>query len=252
MRILLTNDDGIYAKGIEALYGALIQEHEVTVVAPETEQSAVGHAITFLDPLRIKPVQRNGHFFGHALDGTPADCVKIAVTELLKPPPEIVVSGINMGANVGVNVIYSGTVSAATEAAVMGIPSVAVSIDSFDTTDFSAATRFIPELLHQVKDRGLPPGVSLNVNVPNVPVTCIRGVRITHQGSMRYLEAYDRRVDPRNHVYYWLTNSAPIPDGDPFADSSALAAGYISVTPIHYNLTHHEIIESLAGWFPQG
>jgi 5'-nucleotidase len=110
MRILLTNDDGIYAKGIEALHLALIQEHDVTVVAPETEQSAVGHAITWLDPLRIDMVQRNGSFFGYALNGTPADCVKIAITELMNPPPQVVVSGINLGANVGVNVIYSGTV----------------------------------------------------------------------------------------------------------------------------------------------
>src|SRR5512147_2000350 len=147
MRVLLTNDDGIFAKGIETLYLTLQDEHDVTVVAPETEQSAVGHAITMIDPLRVKAVNRNGTFFGYALNGTPADCVKLAITELLKPPPEIVVSGINMGANVGVNVIYSGTVSAATEAAVLGVPSVAVSMDSFDTTDFTAATEFIPGLL---------------------------------------------------------------------------------------------------------
>jgi 5'-nucleotidase len=248
MRILLTNDDGIYAKGIEALYLKLIEQHEVIVVAPEAEQSAVGHAITFLNPLRVKSVHRNGRFFGYALDGTPADCVKIAIAELLKPPPDVVVSGINMGANVGVNVIYSGTVSAATEAAVMGVPSIAVSIDSFKTGDFSAALQFIPDLLNLVKEHGLPAGVSLNVNVPAVPAADVRGIRITHQGKMKYLESYDRRIDPRNNVYYWLCNSAPIPDPDPFADSSAISANYISVTPIHYDLTYHHMLDELTRW----
>jgi len=250
MRILLTNDDGIYAKGIEALYEALTPQHDVTVVAPETEQSAVGHAITFLNPLRVKSVQRNGHFFGYALDGTPADCVKIAIAELIKPPPDVVVSGINKGANVGVNVIYSGTVSAATEAAVMGVPSIAVSIDSFKTTDFSAVFRFMPDLLNFVDQQGLPAGVSLNVNVPAVPAEKIRGVRITHQGKMKYVESYDRRIDPRNNVYYWLCNSAPIMDADPFADSSALSANYISITPIHYDLTHYRMFDTLKKWYP--
>ena len=248
MRILLTNDDGIYAKGIEALYQKLVLEHEVTVVAPETEQSAVGHAITFLNPLRVKSVHRNGRFFGYALDGTPADCVKIAIAELLKPPPEVVVSGINMGANVGVNVIYSGTVSAATEAAVMGVASIAVSIDSFKTSDFSAVLEYIPGLISLVEKHGLPSGVSLNVNVPAVPAEEIRGVRITHQGKMKYLESYDRRIDPRNNVYYWLCNSAPIPDDDAYADSAAVSANYISVTPVHYDLTHYGMLAKLNEW----
>lgn len=248
MKVLLTNDDGIYAKGIEALYQALIQEHEVTVVAPETEQSAVGHAITWLNPLRVSPVQRNGSFFGYALDGTPADCVKVAIAELLKPPPQVVVSGINMGANVGVNVIYSGTVSAATEAALLGMPAVAVSIDSFETTDFSAATNFIPRLLRMIEMEGLPRGVCLNVNVPAIPAEEVRGVRITHQGKMQCLEGYDRRVDPRNHVYYWLRNAAVIPDSNPEADSSALGENYISVTPIHHNLTRYEMLNELKKW----
>lgn len=248
MRILLTNDDGIYSKGIEALYLSLSEEHEVTVVAPETEQSAVGHAITFLHPLRIKPVQRNGRPFGHALDGTPADCVKIAVTELLKPAPDVVVSGINLGANVGVNVIYSGTVSAATEAAVLGIPSIAVSIDSFSTNDFSAATDVVLRVLRIMEKESLPPGVSLNINAPCLPASQVRGVRITHQGKLRCFESYDQRVDPRDHVYYWLCNTAVSLDIDPSADSSVVADGYISITPIHYNLTDYGSLEQLKRW----
>lgn len=248
MRILLTNDDGIYAKGIEALYLALTPEHDVTVVAPETEQSAVGHAITWLDPLRVGTVYRNGSFFGYALNGTPADCVKIALTELMKPPPEVVVSGINLGANIGVNVIYSGTVSAATEAAVFGVPAVAMSIDSFKPVDFSAATGFVQRLLRVIAQEGLPEGVSLNVNVPNVPAEEVRGVRITHQGRKKHLERYDRRLDPRGHVYYWLCNSTFTRDTDPEADSIALEENYISVTPIQYNLTRREMLEILKTW----
>jgi 5'-nucleotidase len=248
MRILLTNDDGIYAKGIEALYLALIREHDVTVVAPETEQSAVGHAITWLDPLRVDTVQRNGSFFGYALNGTPADCVKIAITELMNPPPQVVVSGINLGANVGVNVIYSGTVSAATEAAVLGVPSVAVSIDSFRPVDFTAATEFIPRLLATMEKERLPEGVSLNVNVPNLSARDVRGVRVTHQGKKKHLERYDRRLDPRGHVYYWLCNSTFTRDTDPSADSLALEEGCISVTPIQYDLTRYQILDSLRHW----
>ena len=248
MRILLTNDDGIYAKGIEALYLTLIPEHDVTVVAPETEQSAVGHAITWLDPLRVDTVHRNGAFFGYALNGTPADCVKIALAELMAPPPQVVISGINLGANIGVNVIYSGTVSAATEAAVFGIPSVAMSIDSFKPADFGAATAFLDRLLKVIEKEGLPEGVSLNVNIPNVPAAEVRGVRITHQGKKKHLERYDRRIDPRGHVYYWLCNSTFTHDTDPEADSIALEENYISVTPIQYNLTRHEMLEVLKKW----
>ena len=248
MRVLLTNDDGIYSKGIEALYETLSLEHEVTVVAPETEQSAVGHAITWLNPLRVASVQRNGEFFGYALNGTPADCVKIGIMELMDPPPDVVVSGINAGANVGVNVIYSGTVSAATEATVLGVPGVAVSIDGFKAKDYSGATSFILKILRAVEAEGLPEGVLLNVNVPDIPAREIRGVRITHQGNMRCLEGYDRRVDPRGHVYYWLRNASILQDDNSFADSRALVEKYISVTPIHHDLTHYEFLNSLKTW----
>ncbi|MFZ2446626.1 MAG: 5'/3'-nucleotidase SurE [Syntrophobacteraceae bacterium] len=248
MRILLTNDDGIFAKGIETLYVALAGEHEVTVVAPETEQSAVGHAITWLSPLRVNMVKRNGTFFGYALTGTPADCVKIAINELLDPPPQMVVSGINLGANVGVNVIYSGTVSAATEGALLGVPSIAVSIDSFMPVDFSAATGFITRLVAMVAKNGLPPGISLNVNIPNLPASEVRGVRVTRQGNMKCLERYDKRTDPRDNTYYWLCNSAIESDPDPDADSTVLAAGYISVTPIQHDLTNYPMLERLKNW----
>lgn len=248
MRILLTNDDGIWAKGIEALFEALSADHDVTVVAPETEQSAVGHAITFLEPLKVKPVRRNGHFFGYALNGTPADCVKLAVRELIKPEPEVVVSGINLGANVGVNVIYSGTVSAATEGAVLGLPAIAVSIDSFQPRDFRVATSIVLKLLGLIETSGLPAGVSLNVNVPDLPPDQVQGVRVTRQGNLKFFESYDRRIDPRQNVYYWLTGSAPSPDEDPGCDVHMVSRGYVSITPIRYDLTAYPVLEQIKSW----
>ncbi|SFM91580.1 5'/3'-nucleotidase SurE [Thermodesulforhabdus norvegica] len=245
MKILVTNDDGIYAKGIEVLCEILKEDHEVHVVAPETEQSAVGHAITFLDPLRVRPIKRNGVFFGYAVNGTPADCVKLAVRELMAEPPDMVISGINMGANVGENVIYSGTVSAATEAAMLGFPSMAVSIDAYPATDYSAARQYLPLIVEKLKTRPLPPGISLNVNIPHLPASEVRGIRITRQGHLRYKERYDRRVDPRNRVYYWLCSQTIEHDGDPNSDSRALAEGYITITPIHYDLTHYQTYEML-------
>jgi 5'-nucleotidase len=147
-----------------------------------------------------------------------------------------------------VNVIYSGTVSAATEAAVLGVPSVAVSIDSFNATDFSAATEFIPKLILQLEQNPLPRGVSLNVNVPNVPASEVRGVRITHQGNMRCVESYDKRIDPRSNAYYWLCNTAIIQDFDPRSDSVAIAENCISVTPLHHDLTYRAALDTLEGW----
>ena len=251
MKILLTNDDGIYTKGIEVLYEHLDKDHEVLVVAPETEQSAVGHAITLTDPLRVKPIDRNGVFFGYAVKGTPADCVKLAVNELMQPPPDLVVSGINLGANVGINVIYSGTVSAATEGTILGVPAIAVSINTLRDADFKPAARFVRLLTLQVERYGLPPHTSLNVNVPAIPEKEIRGVRVARQGITRFVEKFDRRVDPRDNVYYWQCGSTPPLDEDGDTDASALARDFIAITPIHHDLTNYDFLESLRSWsFP--
>lgn len=251
MKILLTNDDGIYTKGIEVLHEHLYKDHEVLVVAPETEQSAVGHAITLTDPLRVMPIDRNGAFFGYAVKGTPADCVKLAINELMEHPPDLVVSGINLGANVGINVIYSGTVSAATEGTILGVPAIAVSINTFGNTDFKPAARFVSLLARKVYKFGLPPHTSLNVNVPAVPEEEIRGVRVTRQGITRFVEKFDRRVDPRAKVYYWQCGSTPPHEEDGDTDASALADNYIAITPIHHDLTNYDFLESLRTWsFP--
>lgn len=246
MYILLTNDDGIHAPGLWAWYQALREEHEVAVVAPESEQSAVGHAISLLNPLRVKKVHRNGTFFGWSVSGTPADCVKIAMAEILPRRPEVVLSGINLGANVGINVLYSGTVSAATEAAIMGLRSMALSLSTFREPDFGAAARFGARLAAQLPALRLPAGVCLNVNVPSLPENQIKGVMLTRQENGVLVERYERRVDPRENIYYWLAGINTHRELKPGTDFWAVENGYISITPIHHDLTHHDCLRRLS------
>jgi len=245
MRILLTNDDGIYAPGIFALYEALKTEYDVYVVAPESEMSAVGHAITLTMPLRVQQVKRNGAFFGYAITGTPADCVKIAVQELLERPPDIILSGINPGANVGVNILYSGTVSAATEGAFLGFRSAAISLNTRENPDFRFAARFSKEIIRFITENNLRGGTALNVNIPAVPPEEISGVCITSQGTARFRECFERRKDPRGNVYYWLSGETPVEDSNPDTDSVALKENKITITPVHYDLTCDEELKRL-------
>jgi 5'-nucleotidase len=246
--ILLTNDDGIFAPGLYALYESLSAIAEVAVVAPDSEKSAVGHAITITDPLRVMPFEKFGKFFGHAVHGTPADCVKIAYFALLDRKPDMVVSGINYGSNTGINIIYSGTVSAATEGTILGIPSFAISLTTFKDADFTYAAKFAAQLVPLVLANGLPKGTFLNVNVPNVPESQIRGVAVTRMGMAIYDDKYDKRVDPRNRVYYWLTGSKLEDDEGEEVDDGAIARNLVSITPIHYDLTNHQVVEDLQRW----
>jgi len=239
MNILLTNDDGILAPGLLALHERLRREHQVQVVAPEMEQSAVGHAITLVDPIRIKQISRDGHFFGYAVSGTPADCVKLAVTELLEVKPDLVVSGINLGANVGINLLYSGTVSAATEAAVLGLPALAVSLNTFFRPDFTLAAEFAARAAGLWPELGLPPGVSLNVNVPALPREKIKGAVWTKQCLTPFGETFARRIDPRGNVYYWRGEDKKPGQVDGLSDYALLAQGHITITPIKPDLTDH-------------
>ena len=246
MNILLTNDDGIYARGLYSLYEVLKDEHEVFVVAPDSECSAVGHAITLANPLRVRSVKRKGSVFGWALNGTPADCVKLAVHDLIKKPIDLVISGINHGANIGINVLYSGTVSAAAEAAILGIKSAAVSLDTYRAPDFCFAANFAKRLIAWLNEVDLSSGVTINVNVPALPPDQILGVRATRQGTSGFVEQFDKRVDPRGNIYYWQTNSetsAIHKDDD--IDSIALKQGFITITPIHFDLTSYTILNSL-------
>jgi 5'-nucleotidase len=244
-RFLLTNDDGIYARGLLALYQELSRDAECLIVAPEVEQSAVGHAITIARPLMVRKARKNGNFLGHAVAGTPADCVKIGVCELACGPVDLVVSGINRGANVGINVLYSGTVSAATEAAIQGVPALAVSLDTHKEADFTAAARFARRMAAFILEHPLP-HVALNVNVPAIPESEIRGVVVVKQGRARLMESFDRRIDPRENTYYWLAGETELPAcEDEDTDACALKRGMITITPICYDLTRYDLLDGL-------
>lgn len=246
--ILITNDDGIYAPGILQLYKSLRDLGLVTVVAPLIEKSAVGHAITISDPLRVIEVERDGAFFGYAVNGTPADCVKLGVQCLVTKKPDIVISGINLGPNTATNIIYSGTVSAAAEAIIMGIPAMAVSLTSFSSKNFSYAGKIALQLTKEIIRHGLPEETLLNVNVPAVPENEINDVIVTRQGKGRYQEAFDKRTDPNNRTYYWLTGKKMLIDKDPDVDDLAVMNKNVSITPIHYDLTNYDFLKELKKW----
>jgi len=244
--LLLTNDDGIYAKGLESLVHVLKKRYPLWVVAPESEQSAVGHALTLTQPLRVKKIFKNGTFFGYGVSGTPADCVKIALHELIaSSPPRLLISGINLGPNVGINVIYSGTVSAATEGAMMGLTSMAVSLNSYQTRQFETAAHITAALVDILLENPLPHGVSLNVNVPALPLSEIKGIRLVKQGTFRFIERFERRIDPRENIYYWQAGVLPPPEEAPDTDYDLLSAGYVTLTPISYDLTHYPSLTKL-------
>ncbi len=246
--ILVTNDDGIYAEGIYWLWKAVKDFGDIIVVAPDTEKSAVGHAITISNPLRTNRVKRSGGFSGFAVNGTPADCVKITVKSILDSPPDLVVSGINLGANVGNNVIYSGTVSAATEGTILGIPSIAVSIDSHHPCDFTPAMDITKATITQVLKNGLPKGTLLNINVPDRPKNEIKGIKITRQGNSFFKDRFEKREDPRGNVYYWMTGQMTDNDEPGNTDNQAIKDNFISVTPIHYQLTNDSFLDELKNW----
>ena len=248
VRILVSNDDGIDAPGIEALVRSLRRIGAVTVVAPHQQQSAVGHAITMNSPLRVRRFNRNGRFFGYAVAGTPADCVKIAVRAILKKKPDLVVSGINHGSNTAISVIYSGTVSAATEGTLLGIPSIAMSVTTYKPVDFTYAANVARRLASTVLRNGLPEGTLLNVNVPALPPRRIKGIRVTRQGRSIWNDTFDARRDPANKEYFWLTGGLQNIDHDPSFDEAAVRAGYISVTPIQYDLTNYPMMEMMKEW----
>ncbi|MEX1139445.1 MAG: 5'/3'-nucleotidase SurE [Bacteroidota bacterium] len=247
--ILVSNDDGIDAPGIAALVRELQKIGVVTVVAPDRQQSAVGHAITMNFPLRVKKFSRNGRFFGYAVEGTPADAVKLAVkSSLLKRRPDLIVSGINHGSNTAISVIYSGTVSAATEGTILGIPSIAVSLTTFGPADFSYSARFSRKLASLVLRNGLPKGTLLNVNIPPIREKDIRGILVTRQGKSTWDDTFDARRDPANKEYYWLTGALKESDIGENVDQWAVTHRYVSVTPIQYDLTDYKMMDSMADW----
>jgi len=247
MNILITNDDGIDSPGILALAQALKEIGNVTVIAPDRQQSAVGHALTVSAPLRAVPFQRNGDMFGFAVNGTPADCVKLGVSTLLAIKPDLVVSGINHGANTAVNVMYSGTVSAATEAMMIGIPALAVSLTSFSLdAEMSVAADYAKRVAGSMLEWGLQKDTILNMNVPAISREEVKGMRITRLSNSYWDDSYDSRKDPMGREYHWIVGAYRVPEeADIETDDGAVRNGWVSLTPVHYDLTHRKEVERL-------
>src|SRR3989344_5765520 len=248
MHILLTNDDGIYAEGIYALYAELTKIAKVTVVAPESEKSSVGHAITLAHPIWFKKVRRKGKPFGYAVAGTPADCVKFGVSVLLKQKPDLVISGINLGANDGCSVFYSGTVAGAREGAIFGIPSMAISLGTFTDPDFSYAAKIGAKLAKSLAKKRVPAGTFLNVNVPSSPASRIKGIKAARQGMEPIHSTFHKRIDPHDRHYYWMSGKTPPSEKDLGIDTYALSKQFVTVTPIHCDFTDYAFLTELAGW----
>jgi len=248
MKILVCNDDGIGSEGIFQLADALSELGEVTVIAPVSEQSAVGHSITMKVPLRYSKYNIRNKFTGYAVDGTPADCVKFGINNLMEEPPDIVVSGINHGANTAISIIYSGTVSAAREAAIMDYPAIAFSITDHKPTHFDYARKVAKELTLKVAENGLKQGTLLNVNIPNLPESEIKGLMPTKQGCSKWDDIYEERIDPYGNNYYWLTGTLTDYEKDDHNDQIAVKNKYVAITPIHFDLTDYELLKDLKNW----
>ena len=247
--ILITNDDGIYSDGLIALYDSLAEIGNVTVVAPDRPRSASGHSITLYKPLRVEKVRLANGEFGYATNGTPSDCVSLAVLDLAGGPIDLVVSGINRGPNLGYDLTYSGTVSAAMEGALYDITSFAISITAYDDElDFSLAGGFAKHLGQILLQHKLPRSVLLNVNVPYISADRLAGVEITRQGKRHYDGRLEKRTDPMGRTYYWLGGDLPVDVLDEGTDVKAVADDKISVTPVHLDLTATFLIDQLAEW----
>jgi 5'-nucleotidase len=239
--ILLSNDDGISSEGIAALQEALASLDEIWVVAPDRDQSAVSHSLTLHRPLRIEPV--GPRVF--RVDGTPTDCINLAINGILPERPRLVISGINRGANLGDDITYSGTVSAAMEATLLGVPAIAVSLVARERFDFAPAAAFTRQLAHVVLDDHMPPDTLLNVNVPELPLHEIKGYALTRQGKRRYGDVIVEKVDPRGRKYYWIGgNQLDFVDSEG-TDFNAIQQGLISITPLHLDLTNYASLTRL-------
>ena len=253
MQILLTNDDGIYAPGIAALKHHINGLGHITIVAPDIEQSGVGHSITFSHPLRIRPVYLNNEFIGHGVNGSPADCVKLAICEIMKEKPDLVISGINMGSNVGIHILYSGTVAAAVEAAIMGFTSIAISFEISDKyADVHSAAKVARTIIERITKHKLPKGSLLNVNIPSLPPDRIKGIKITRQFAQDFRETFAKRIDPSGRDYYWLIGTDKTTHHEEGTDISAINEGYISITPLRYDLTDNTLLKKIESWDWEG
>lgn len=249
MRILVSNDDGIKAPGIAALARALAEDNDVYVLAPDRERSATGHALTLHRPLRAEAYDLGGHVKGAwAISGTPSDCVKLALGAIMPAPPDLVCSGINRGPNLGTDVLYSGTVSAALEGVINGAPAVAFSLATFSDQGYERAAAFAASLVRQLGTRTLPPKFLLNVNCPALQGDAYAGVKVTKLGVRKYKDVFEHRTDPRGRTHYWLAGEASEEGEDHDSDVVAVRDNYVSVTPIQYDMTHYPMIEPIRQW----
>lgn len=244
--ILVTNDDGVTAKGINSLVEIAKKYGDVVVVAPDKPQSAMGHAITINSILHVKEISTHENVKTLSTSGTPVDCVKLAVNEILDVKPDLVVSGINHGSNASINVIYSGTMSAAVEAALEGLPAIGFSLMDYDhDADFEASKHFADLIIPHVLENGIPKGVCLNVNIPKLPLSEIKGIKVCHQANANWEEKFDKRTNPSGQVYYWLTGDFVNYEVGEETDLWALDHGYVSIVPTQFDMTAHSSIESM-------
>lgn len=248
MLILLTNDDGIYAPGLAALEQELRSLGDVQVVAPATEQSGVGHSITYLTPLIVKEVFANDIHWGWAVEGSPADCVKIGVAELCPRRPDLVVSGINGGLNAGINVLYSGTVAAAIEGAFFRITSVAVSLEFDEHAQFDKAARLARTVIQQILANKGPEPQLYNLNIPTAALGTNPEIRVVPMDVAQYGERFEKRADPWGRDYYWATGQPPPPVAAHETDLTAIAKGFVTVTPLDFNMTRQAVLAEMQHW----
>ncbi|WP_020473239.1 5'/3'-nucleotidase SurE [Zavarzinella formosa] len=248
MRILLTNDDGIYAPGLRALHKELKKLGDVVVCAPATEQSAAGHSVTLLSPLIVQEIfDENKAFFGWAIEGRPADCVKLALVELLPEPPDLIVSGLNAGSNAGINVVYSGTVAAAVEGAFFRCTAIALSQSYRKPAqiDFAAGAAIARQVVEEILAYKPQPGSLFNVNLPSADLGPPKGLKVLAQNVAPYQESFVRNVDPRGRTYYWLGADYGCAEPHPDTDESALQQGYVTLTPLYFDLTNHRLMDEM-------
>jgi len=244
MRILLTNDDGINARGIQALRESLLPHAQIYMVAPDQQRSGTGHSITVFDPIRVKKMVFPGVEQAWHVQGTPADAVKLALSRLIEDKPDLIISGINHGSNLGTDILYSGTVSAAAEGVIMGIPAIAISLDSFALdADFSLAARFAVQMVKLIENEGIEKSTLLNINVPAVPAAEIKGIRVCKMGVRIYNNVFEPRTDPRGNTYFWLGGGRVDNLSGEDTDVFLAKHNYITITPIHLDLTNYGLIK---------
>ncbi len=244
LKILLTNDDGVYARGLAVLAETLSQTAQIYVVAPDRNRSGASNSLTLTVPMRVKYLENEMI----SVDGTPTDCVHVAITGLLKNTPDMVVSGINAGANLGDDVWYSGTVAAAMEGRFLGLPAIAISLAGDHLQYYTTAAMVVYRIVERLQIEPLPVGTILNVNVPDVPYSELKGFEVTRLGTRHSAEPTIRQLDPRGHPVYWVGPAGAAADAGPGTDFAAVLAGRVSITPIRIDLTHYEAFEQLGAW----